>query len=73
MSVPLPREGKFMESAKHEGMRDLADKELDEVCGGANPHPVGAHTVTGKDFQGNPNAGAPGVWGDGHPVDPTLP
>jgi hypothetical protein len=59
-----------MKSANHEGMRDLPDKELDEVCGGANPHPVTAHDVTGKRFRGDPNAAEPGVWGtpEGHPI-----
>jgi hypothetical protein len=53
-----------------EPIYELTEKELDAVCGGANPHPIGEHRVTGKDFQGSPNAGAPGVWGDpeGHPV-----
>jgi hypothetical protein len=69
MSVPFSEEGNFMESAKDEGIRDLADKELDEVCGGANPHPEGTHAVTDKVFKGDENAGSPGVWGtpEGHP------
>jgi hypothetical protein len=52
-----------MEPNNLEHIRDLADKELDQVCGGANKHPVATHAVTGKTFRGNPKAYTPGAWG----------
>jgi hypothetical protein len=58
-----------MEPKNLEHIRDLVDKELDEVYGGANPHTPGVHAVTAKEFKGDENAGSPGVWGrpEGHP------